>query len=174
MKVNYAEIDTKKSSLDNEFGYAKAVEWFGEELIESLPKYVRGPKKGMPKGFIVWKKVVRGGWVKTFSGGYVENRVNSIIERKLHKMESSQHGNFPGEMIADKESIDRVIEARKTRLVMLDEYFRDESLQLSLVEAMVIEEESPEKLVLLRSVVKTLERKLSKRVSEILEVKSRM
>ena len=174
MKDNYAEFDTKKASLDTEFGYAKAMEWFGEEYINALPKYVRGPKKGMPKGFIVWKKVVRGGWVKTFGGGYVENRVNTIIERKLHKMESSQHGNFPGEMIADKESIDRAIEARKTRLSMLDERFRDESLQLSTVEAMIIEEQSPEKLVLLRSVAKTLERNISKRVGEIIEVQSRM
>lgn len=125
MKVNYAEIDTKKASLDSEFGYSKAIEWFGEELVGSLPKYVRGPKKGMPKGFIVWKKVVRGGWVKTFGGGYVENRVNAIIERKLHKMESSQHGNFPGEMIADKESLDRIAETRKRIVIENDQKLRD-------------------------------------------------
>lgn len=96
----YARIEERTARLDTDFGFAKAVEWFGQEAVDALPKYVRGPKAGRPKGFYVWTKVVRGGWVRDgVGGGHVENRVGAIIERRLHAADSTRYGLGMGEMI---------------------------------------------------------------------------
>jgi hypothetical protein len=62
--TNYAIIEQKSARLSGEFGFSYASRLFGEDVIAQLPRYVRGPKKGQVKGYIVWEKVVRGGWVR--------------------------------------------------------------------------------------------------------------
>jgi len=89
--VHYAKFSYKTASLASDFGFDLAVKWFGKEAIDALPKFKRGKKVGKTKGTILWKKVFKGGWVKTGSydfetetaDGYVERRVNQIIGKCL-------------------------------------------------------------------------------------------
>lgn len=97
--ANYAQFETREARLSSDFGEEMARKWFGDEVVDALPKYVRGKSAGKPKGFYVWTKVVRGGWVRGSYGGGVENRVGTIIERKLCKQESGPGGAFCGETI---------------------------------------------------------------------------
>ncbi len=90
MTVNYARIESREAWLSTDFGLEFATRKFGQEAIDALPTYQRGKRIGLKKGMIRWKKVTRGGWVKTGpycqdSGGcgYVETRVNRVIEAKL-------------------------------------------------------------------------------------------
>lgn len=39
-----------------------------DKIYAALPKYQRGKNKGQPKGWVMWTKCTKGGWVKT--GGY--------------------------------------------------------------------------------------------------------
>ena len=89
--VSYAKFNYKTASLASDFGFDLAVKWFGEKVINELPKFKKGKKVGKTKGSIVWKKVFKGGWVRTGSydfeaqtaDGYVEQRVNRIIGKCL-------------------------------------------------------------------------------------------
>lgn len=89
--TNLAEFSEKSAALSTDFGYEMASRYFGESAVESLPKYVRGAKKGLPKGRIGWKKVEKGGWVSTgfaavdnVAAGYVERRVGKVISAELY------------------------------------------------------------------------------------------
>ena len=89
--VSYAKFNYKTASLASDFGFDLAVKWFGDKAINELPKFKKGKKVGKTKGSIVWKKVFKGGWVRTGSydfdsgtaDGYVEQRVNQIIGKCL-------------------------------------------------------------------------------------------
>jgi len=50
--------------LFEQFGYELACKKFGKDFVDALPKYVRGPKKGQFKDWLVWFKITKGGWVK--------------------------------------------------------------------------------------------------------------
>jgi hypothetical protein len=67
--TNRAKFDTKSAPLASDFGRDFAVRWFGRDIVDSLPHYVRGAKKGQPKGWIVWTRCTRGGWVNEWSDG---------------------------------------------------------------------------------------------------------
>ena len=60
--TNYAQYEDKCSKLASDFGESLARKWFGDDLIDTLPKYVRGKNKGKPKGYLRWRKIVKGGW----------------------------------------------------------------------------------------------------------------
>lgn len=85
--MSHAVITTKSAPLAYEFGQTLAKKYFGDEALENLPKYVRGAKKGQPKGRIHWRKVERGGWVSEggyddrygMHNGHVETRVGKLI-----------------------------------------------------------------------------------------------
>lgn len=89
--TNKAAIYFNTAYLWTEFGYDYAVRTFGQEVIDTLPKFARGAKKGKPKAMLNWSKVERGGWVTTGSGyddgegpmGYVERRVGKVLEINL-------------------------------------------------------------------------------------------
>lgn len=66
--ANYATIEHKAAALSGEFGLAFAVRRFGQALVDIIPLYSRGPRKGLTKGYIVWDKVVKGGWKKDGPG----------------------------------------------------------------------------------------------------------
>jgi len=53
-----AQIDTKKAYLSSEFGENFARKIFGDELINQLPRTIRGERKGKLKGYIVLKPFV--------------------------------------------------------------------------------------------------------------------
>lgn len=96
--TNYAVIETRSAFLSTDFGEELARKWFGDESVDSLPRYTRGPRKDKIKGAITWTKVLRGGWIR---GGGVENRVGHISERKLHEIGSDRFGSSIGHAIRD-------------------------------------------------------------------------
>jgi hypothetical protein len=57
-----------------------AVRRFGQELVDALPRYVRGKHTGKTKAFMTWNKVESGGWARNAYGGYVERRVGKSID----------------------------------------------------------------------------------------------
>lgn len=89
--TSYAVFKQNRAYLSSDFGENMARRYFGDELIDSLPRYVRGKRKGLIKGSIWWKKVEKGGWVKTGrynfedmeATGYVESRVGNVIKVEL-------------------------------------------------------------------------------------------
>ena len=92
--MTYALIAQRTANLSSDFGAKMAERYFTEETISQLGQFVKGKKKGKSRGLIRWKKVERGGWVRTTpatisgdSTGYVENRVGSVIEVELCKAE---------------------------------------------------------------------------------------
>ena len=85
--TNYADIQTREAWLSSDFGEQMARRFFGDEAVDSMPRYVRGKRKGLLKGQIQWRKVESGGWVSDKSAtngrGYVENRRGKIIAAEL-------------------------------------------------------------------------------------------
>ena len=115
--TNYAQIDNRDAYLSTDFGEEIARKWFGDESVDALPRYVRGPRKGKIKGAVTWTKVLRGGWVR--GGGYVESRVGHIFERKLHEISSDRFGTSIGRVIRDldkEESQKQYIENTRRRI----------------------------------------------------------
>jgi len=97
--TNRAIIDQKSAYLSTEFGEQIARKWFGDRLVDEMPRFTRGVRKGKLKGVVRWQKVARGGWVstgrETASGGYsgyVENRVGRIFDRELRH--DSAYGSY--------------------------------------------------------------------------------
>ena len=68
--TNYARFETNSASLCTEFGETLARKHFGD-IVDRMPVYVRGKKKGLLKGEVTWTKCTIGGWVKT--GGYSDD-----------------------------------------------------------------------------------------------------
>ena len=107
--TNYAVIDAREARLSEDFGEEFARRRFGDAAVDALPKFVRGKNKGRTKGWVSWKKVVCGGWVRNLSygdGGYVENRAGQIIEVTLSEYDPDRWQE-PGELIARHEHIMR-------------------------------------------------------------------
>jgi hypothetical protein len=61
--TNYAQTEDRSAKICTSFGESLARQWFGDDVVDNLPTYVRGPNKGKPKGYLKWRKVVKGGWV---------------------------------------------------------------------------------------------------------------
>ena len=82
-----ADIDYRDGYMSSEFIEGMARRYFGDEIVDALPRYVRGKRKGQLKGFLQWQKVSKGGWVKTGpydsdgmrASGYVERRIGKVI-----------------------------------------------------------------------------------------------
>ena len=58
------QLTFKSAKLCEDFGFEWATKLFGAEAIDSLPKYERGPNKGKPKGFVLWRKALTSGWCR--------------------------------------------------------------------------------------------------------------
>jgi len=54
--MSRAMYEIKSASLASEFGESYARRLLGDEAVDNMPRYVRGPKKGRPKGRLVWRK----------------------------------------------------------------------------------------------------------------------
>jgi hypothetical protein len=66
--TNYATIESKSAPINSEFGMNFACRLFNltpEELEAKVGRYSRGPRKGLLRGWLVWAKTTKGGWVKT-------------------------------------------------------------------------------------------------------------
>jgi hypothetical protein len=62
----YARYETKSAPLSSDFARSFVERRFGNaDLIYSLlPKFTRGPRKGLVKGYVTWIKCDRGGWAR--------------------------------------------------------------------------------------------------------------
>ena len=69
--MTYANYEQKSVWIKYDFGNELARKWFGDSVINALPKITRGKNKGKPKGVLEWTKCHSGGWVRTYTGGYV-------------------------------------------------------------------------------------------------------
>ena len=86
-----ANIDYRNGYMSSEFIESMARRYFGDSVVDALPRYVKGKRKGQLKGFLRWQKVSQGGWVKTGpydsdgmrASGYVERRVGKVINVDL-------------------------------------------------------------------------------------------
>ena len=107
--TNHAVIAERHARLNDDFGEEFARRRFGDEAVDALPKFVRGKNKGRTKGWISWKKVVAGGWVRNLSygdGGSVEHRSGQVIEVTLSEYDSDCWQE-PGELLIQHEHIMR-------------------------------------------------------------------
>lgn len=71
MGVNYAIREKKSAMLATDFAREFVTRHFGQQAADAIyevaPRYKRGPNKGQPKGWVVWTKCIKGGWVRTGS-----------------------------------------------------------------------------------------------------------
>lgn len=82
-----ANIDYRDGYMSSEFIEGMARRYFGDDVVDASPRYVKGKRKGQLKGFLRWQKVSKGGWVKTGpydsdgmrASGYVERRIGKVI-----------------------------------------------------------------------------------------------
>ena len=90
MSVNYAEYYCRQGWMSNDFIENFARRYFGDEVVDSLPRYVRGKRKGQIKGMLQWSKVAKQGWCRTggrdndgYATGFVELRLDKIVSVEL-------------------------------------------------------------------------------------------
>lgn len=90
MAVNYAEYYFRQGWMSNDFIENFARRYFGDEVVDSLPRYVRGKRKGQIKGMLQWSKVAKQGWCRTggrdndgYATGFVELRLDKIVSVEL-------------------------------------------------------------------------------------------
>jgi hypothetical protein len=82
-----AKFEVKKSWLGTEFGESYARKLFGNDVVDTMPKYSKGKNIGKFKVELRWVKCTAGGWVKTgnrhetqsFAEGFVENKSGSTV-----------------------------------------------------------------------------------------------
>lgn len=102
--TNYAEFALRDAPLSSDFGLNFARSYFSAEIIDAMPRYVRGPKKGKIKGSVEWERCTRGGWVRGQGQGegYVCNAVGKIVEVRLRGpgIYCARYGMAPGRVIA--------------------------------------------------------------------------
>ena len=82
-----ADIDYRGGYMSSEFIEGMARRYFGDDVVDALPRYVRGKRKGQLKGYLQWQKVTKGGWVSVYGAagnGYVERRVGKVIRVELN------------------------------------------------------------------------------------------
>ena len=88
--MTIARFETKTTPIASEFGEELARKWFGDDVVDGLPRYVKGEKAGQIKGWLKWNKCVSGGWVYrgrvdntgVFAGGNVA-RPNEIRNKMI-------------------------------------------------------------------------------------------
>lgn len=90
MAVNRADYYSRQGWMSDDFVENLARRYLGDEVVDSLPRYVRGKRKGKLKGQLNWVKVAKQGWCRTgrrtddgYATGFVELRLDQIIEVEL-------------------------------------------------------------------------------------------
>lgn len=83
MPVNYAVREQKSSPLGTDFAKEFVTRHFGElaaaAIYANLPLYKRGKYKGQPKGWVIWTKCVKGGWVRKGAYDHDSGRGNGYV-----------------------------------------------------------------------------------------------
>lgn len=67
--VQRAVYEVKSLPLSGEWAYKVACEKFGPELVDSFPRFTRGPRKGQLKGYLCYIKATVGGWAQNLPAG---------------------------------------------------------------------------------------------------------
>lgn len=69
--VQRAEFRPMRAALSGEYGLGLLARKFGEDgaaiILETFGMYSRGPRKGLPRGYIHWVKCAVGGWTYAFT-----------------------------------------------------------------------------------------------------------
>lgn len=68
MKVNRAIFQSRFAYLSEDFGEELAMKKFNlteDQLLQIVGIYVKGQRRGLLRGKIIWTKCTKGGWVKT-------------------------------------------------------------------------------------------------------------
>lgn len=83
MGVNYAIRETKSAPLCSDFAREFIIRHFGQQAADAIyaaaPKYKRGPSKGQPKGWVMWTKCIKGGWVRKGAYDQDAQRGNGFV-----------------------------------------------------------------------------------------------
>lgn len=66
--VQRAAYERKSVDLSNEWAATTAREKFGAEIVARFPTFSKGPRKGLPKGYLCWVKCTEGGWTYEDTG----------------------------------------------------------------------------------------------------------
>lgn len=77
--MTFAKFEVRTADLSTDFGREIAEKWF-PGMVEGLPRYVRGKKKGKLKGCVSWRKVTKGGW----AGDYGPVKEGRCLDQLLH------------------------------------------------------------------------------------------
>ena len=64
MSRSYATLETKWADLATPFGLEWATKLFGADAVASLPIRKAGKNKGAPKGYVIWRKALTGGYCR--------------------------------------------------------------------------------------------------------------
>jgi hypothetical protein len=112
---SFAQVEIHESWLSTEFGESYARRTFGNEIVDTLPRYVKGRRKGQLKGKIIWRKVVKGGWIsgvgvvspgKTFAHGLWDTPFGQ--EPVLLHGVNACDKDCANSTLEDKEALDKV------------------------------------------------------------------
>lgn len=82
--MTVAKFKRNVAPINSEFGEKLARKWFGDDVVDSLPEYVKGPKKGQKKGWLTWEKAISGGWVYKQLRGDGFHSADAYVARPNH------------------------------------------------------------------------------------------
>jgi hypothetical protein len=97
--TQYAKFKTRSAFLCGEFGAGYARRLFGEEVVDALPRFVRGKNVGRPKGMVEWIKCEEGGWIKTGPAG-LDGSPQGFVERRAGSVVAAVLRDYNGKVIA--------------------------------------------------------------------------
>lgn len=85
-----AEYYIKTAPLSSDFAREFLGRRYGEaltsEIYAALPKFTRGPRKGLVKGFVRWIKCTKGGWMRT-GPSYYGTPTGQVLTPGTHRVE---------------------------------------------------------------------------------------
>jgi hypothetical protein len=95
--TQYAKYETKRAALSGEFGQSLAHRWYGLSVDDLRAKFgtsSRGPRKGLPKGVMLWVKINEGGWVRGIGVMHPSCQLSALVsnemEAEFDRMSSDQ------------------------------------------------------------------------------------
>jgi hypothetical protein len=61
-RITHARTEQRSAQLTTDFGLKYAIKLFGQEAIDSLPLLQSGPRRGKPKGHVIWRTTTSAGY----------------------------------------------------------------------------------------------------------------
>jgi hypothetical protein len=72
-------------------------------LFETLPRYSRGPRKGLLRGYVHWVKCERGGWYRT-GPSYYDTPTGHVMRPGSHKIRVCMDRDPQSRCVLDQEA----------------------------------------------------------------------